>query len=129
MVKSEITKEMIERYYDLNSMKKEIESEMNELKKAFHTYFDENVGSNQKGELINGNYKVQRQVRKTEKFNDKETIKRLEELNMEDLIQVVKKPDGDKIDAAVNLGLLKEDDLEGCRICNFSKAISVKEVK
>ncbi|WP_156291833.1 hypothetical protein [Oceanobacillus salinisoli] len=128
MTKTEITQEMIERYYNLNRIKKEVEAEMNQLKKTFHTYFDNEVGENEKGEWTTGTYKLQRQVRKTEKFNDNETVERLEELNMNDLIQVVKKPDGDKIDAAINLGLLKAEDLEGCRVVSYSRAISVREV-
>jgi len=121
-----ITGEMLVRYYELNKQKKEIELEMNQLKDAFQTYFNNLVGSNHKGEITISGYKLQRQIRKTEKYNDEETIKRLEELQMNDLIQVVKKPDDLKIKAALNLGLLNSNHLEGCIFTSYSPAISVK---
>jgi len=126
--KTAITKDRLERYYDLSRLKKEIEEEMNQIKEEFHAYFDAEVGANKKGEIIEGNYKLLRQVRKTEKYNDSVTVQRLEELNMTDLIQVVKKADGDRIDAAINLGLLKEEDLDGCKKVTYSKAILIKEI-
>ncbi|WP_085991064.1 hypothetical protein [Oceanobacillus senegalensis] len=128
MSDSPITQQMVERYFELSNAKKEIETEMNQLKRIFHTYFDSEVGANAKGEWNNGKYKLLRQVRKSEKFNNQETIQRLEELSMTDLIKTEKKPDKEKIEAAINLGLIKEKDLEGCKITNYSKAISVKEV-
>ncbi|MDQ0200142.1 hypothetical protein J2S10_003325 [Neobacillus ginsengisoli] len=121
-----ITGEMLRRYYELNKKKKEIEVEMNELKDVFHQYFDKLIGSNDKGEMTINGYKLQRQMRKTEKYNEEVTIKRLEELQMNDLIQVVKKPDDRKIKSALNLGLLNEKHLEGCLITTYSPAISVK---
>lgn len=121
-----VTDEMLVKYYELNKKKKEIELEMNELKDIFHNYFNQLVGPNDKGEITINGYKLQRQVRKTEKYNEEETLKRLEELKMVDLIQVVKKPDDAKIKAALNLGLLKEQQLEGCIVTTYSPAISVK---
>ena len=94
---------MLVRYYELNKQKKEIELEMNQLKDSFQTYFNNLVGSNHKGEITISGYKLQRQIRKTEKYNEDETIKRLEELKMNDLIQVVKKPEYGKIKAAQNI--------------------------
>lgn len=121
-----VTAEMLVKYYELNKQKKEIELEMNELKDIFHDYFNKLVGPNDKGEITINGYKLQRQVRKTEKYHEDVTVKRLEELQMNDLIQVVKKPDDAKIKAALNLGLLNEQQLEGCITTTYSPAISVK---
>ncbi|MBM7619082.1 hypothetical protein JOC95_000931 [Bacillus tianshenii] len=124
----QLTADMLEKYYEYNKKKKEIEAEMNHLKEVFHQYFDHQLGSDDKGEVLLGGFKLQRQVRKTEKYREDTTIKRLEELKMEDLIQVVKKPDEAKIKSAIQLGLLKEEDLEGCLTTSTSLAISVKPV-
>lgn len=124
----QLTADMLEKYYEYNKKKKEIEVEMNHLKEVFHQYFDHQLGSNDKGEVLLGGFKLQRQVRKTEKYTEDTTIKRLEELQMKDLIQVVKKPDEAKIKSAIQLGLLKEEDLEGCLTTSTSLAISVKPV-
>lgn len=121
-----ITGEMLVRYYELNKQKKEIEWEMNQLKDHFQTYFNKLVGSNHKGEITISGYKLQRQIRKTEKYNEEETIKRLEEMRMHDLILKVKKPDDSKIKAALELGLLNPNQLEGCITTSYSPAISVK---
>ncbi|WP_235846862.1 hypothetical protein [Neobacillus soli] len=121
-----ITGEMLVRYYELNKQKKEIEIEMNELKDLFQTYFNNLVGSNHKGEIMISGYKLQRQIRKTEKYNEEVTVKRLEELQLNDLLQVVKKPDDTKIKAALNLGLLSSNQLEDCITTTYSPAISVK---
>lgn len=123
-----ITSEMIARYYELSKIKKELEAEMNDLKEIFHIFFDDQVGGNMKGELIVDGLKLQRQIRKTEKYREEETVQKLEELNMNDLILIVKQPDDEKIAAALNLGLLAEEDLKGCKLTSYSKAISVKEV-
>lgn len=121
-----ITGEMLVKYYELNKKKKEIELEMNELKDVFQQYFNNLVGSDRKGEITISGYKLQRQVRKTERYNEAETVKRLEELQLNDLIQVVKKPDDTKIKAAIDLGLLGPNQLEGCIVTTLSPAISVK---
>ena len=121
-----ITGEMLAKYYELNKRKKEIEIEMNELKNIFHHYFNNLVGSNDGGEITISGYKLQRQMRKTEKYKEDVTLKRLEELQMNDLIQVVKKPDDVKIKSALNLGLLNEKQLEGCLVTTYSPAIAVK---
>ncbi|PGL70605.1 hypothetical protein [Bacillus sp. AFS055030] len=124
-----ITEPMLNKYYDLSQKKKDIENQLEELQKIFHGYFDHQVGTNEKGELIINNLKLERIIRKKEKFNEEKTINKLEELNLSDLIQVVKKPDGDKIKSALNLGLLKEKDLDGCISVNSSQAIYVKPLK
>lgn len=121
-----ITKDMVIKYNLLSERKKELEKELDELKKTFHIYFDNLVGKNVKGEITVHNYKLQRQIRNTQKFNEVETVKRLEELNMKDLIRVVKKPDEEKINAAMNLNFLNEDDLKGCVVTSSSQAIVVK---
>ncbi|MFK4997956.1 hypothetical protein ACI2OX_12515 [Bacillus sp. N9] len=48
------------------------------------------MGVNHKGEITLNGYKLQRQIRKTERFHDEITIKRLEDLNMHELIQMIK---------------------------------------
>jgi site-specific recombinase XerC len=101
---------------------------MNELKDAFHQYFNQLVGPNDKGEITINGYKLQRQIRKIEKFHEDETVKRLEALNMNDLIQVIKKPDDLKIKSALTLGLLRPENLEGCMMTTFFPAITVKPV-
>lgn len=123
-----ITEDMLARYYDLNKMKKEIESEMNQLKANFHSYMDVYAGENKKGEFLEGEYKLLRQIRKLEKFREKNTVDRLEELQMHDLINIVKKPDDGKVNAAIELGLLGSDDLADCRITSYTQAIAVKKL-
>jgi hypothetical protein len=122
-----ITREMLVQYNELNSKKKEIENQLDELKKTFISYFDLTVGQNEKGEIVIRDYKLQRQIRKTEKFEPEKTVKRLEELNMMDLI--LKRPDEAKIKSALNLELLKGKDIEDCIITNSSQAIYVKQVE
>jgi hypothetical protein len=121
-----ITDEMLVKYYELSKKKKEIELEMNELKDTFHDYFNKLVGPHNKAEVTINGYKLQRQMRKIEKYNEEVMVKRLEELQMTDLVQVVKKPDDAKIKSALQLGLLDEKNLEGCIVTSYSPAISVK---
>jgi hypothetical protein len=121
-----ITDEMLVKYYELSKKKKEIELEMNELKDTFHDYFNKLVGPHNKAEITINGYKLQRQMRKIEKYNEEVMVKRLEELQMTDLVQVVKKPDDAKIKSALQLGLLDEKNLEGCIVTSYSPAISVK---
>ncbi|WP_442593663.1 hypothetical protein [Neobacillus sp. D3-1R] len=125
----EISKTMLWEYNQLNEQKKEIEMKLEELKKIFHHYFDESVGVNEKGELIIEDFKLQRQIRRVEKFDNAKTVDRLESLNMLDLIQIIKKPDEEKVKAALNLGFLTNDDLEGCISIQSSGAIYVKPQK
>jgi len=124
-----ISEDLVIKYQALNEKKKEIEKELDELKKVFHIYFDNLVGQNQKGEVTVNNYKLQRQIRKSEKLHDEKTVIRLTELNMTDLIHQVPKPDEEKVRSAITLGLLKEEDLEGCLIKSASQAIIVKTLK
>lgn len=124
-----ISEDLVIKYNTLNAKKKELEKELDELKKVFHIYFDNLVGSNEKGEVTVNNYKLQRQIRKSEKFNEEKTVHRLTELNMTDLIHHVPKPDEEKVKSALTLGLIKEEDLEGCLIKSASQAIVVKTLK
>lgn len=117
---------MLVKYYELNKKKKEIEMEMNQLKDLFQDYFNKLVGPDNKAEITLNGYKLQRQIRKIEKYNEEVTVKRLEELQMNELVQVVKKPDDAKIKSALQLGLLSERNLEGCIVTSYSPAISVK---
>ncbi|WP_176541479.1 MULTISPECIES: hypothetical protein [unclassified Bacillus (in: firmicutes)] len=126
--KSLITGEMLQRYYELNKQKKEIELEMNELKDVFQSYFNQLVGTQQKGEITASGFKLQRQIRKIEKFHEADTVKRLEELQMTDLIQVIRRPDDTKIKAALELGLLTHSHLAGCVTTSYTPALSVKPV-
>lgn len=123
-----INGDMLARYYQLNAMKKEIEAEMNQFKEEFNQFFDVSVGVNLRGDFADKGYKLQRQIRKTEKFDEKLTVARLQELQMEDLIETVRRPDKTKIHAAIELGLLREDQLEDLRVRNYSQAFVVKEL-
>lgn len=124
-----ISEDLVIKYNTLSAKKKELEKELDELKKVFHIYFDNLVGPNEKGEVTVNNYKLQRQIRKSEKFNEEKTVHRLTELNMTDLIHHVPKPDEEKVKSALTLGLIKEEDLEGCLIKSASQAIVVKTLK
>lgn len=121
------TKEMLSYYMELAKKKKEIEAELDKMKKEFSRFFDEQVGKNEKGEIIVENYKLQRQIRKIEKYDRKKTVARLEQLNLADLIE--KRPDEGKIKSAIQLGLLSEEELAGCKQVAVSEAIYVKPVK
>ncbi|MEH7113927.1 hypothetical protein V7124_16255 [Neobacillus niacini] len=121
-----ISDEMLVKYYELNKKKKEIELEMNQLKDTFHDYFNKLVGPDKKAEITINGYKLQRQMRKIEKYNDEVTVRRLEDLQLSDLVHVIKKPDDAKIKSALQLGLLNEQNLEGCIITTYSPALSIK---
>lgn len=123
-----INGDMLARYYQLNAMKKEIEAEMNQFKEEFNQFFDVSVGVNMRGDFTDKGYKLQRQIRKTEKFDEKLTVGRLHELQMEDLIETVRRPDKTKIHAAIELGLLREEQLEDLRVRSYSQAFVVKEL-
>ena len=101
---------------------------MKELNQAFHSYFDEIVGENHKGELTIGQYKIQRQIRQSHRFNDEKTVLRLEELNLHDCIQVIKKPDPRKIESAITLGIIDNEQINDCKISKSAKAIIVKKI-
>ncbi|GLB61464.1 hypothetical protein [Cytobacillus sp. NCCP-133] len=121
-----LTEDMLIRFMELNRKKKEMETELDKLKEIFHQYFDTAVGQNEKGEVTVNHFKLQRQIRKTEKFDQATTVQKLEELNLLELIQ--KKPDEGKIKSALDLGLIKEQDLAGCRLSKTTAALLVKKL-
>lgn len=123
-LKKEITREMLSHYLELSKKKKEIEAELEELKKDFNDFFNESIGKNSKGELVLKDYKLQRQIRKVEKYDREYTVKKLEEMNLANLIE--KRPDEKKIKSAIHLGILKEEELKDCKTVNTSEAIYVK---
>ncbi|KRG16684.1 hypothetical protein ACA30_00540 [Virgibacillus soli] len=122
-----ITREMLIRFYQLNQQKKRIEEQLDELKNAFNHYFDLSVGFYEKGEITVDNYKLQRQIRTLEKYEQEETVKRLECLHLNELIQ--KKPDDKKIKSAIDLGLLSERELDGCKKVNKLNIVTVKSLE
>lgn len=128
MTEFEITEQTIARFHELTEKKKEVEEELNYLKRQFHQYFDDQVGVNRKGEITEGAYKLQRQIRKSVKFDEKTTVEKLEALQLNDLIKVIKKPDDEKIRAAMELGLVPKEQIEDCQITSFTKALVVKKV-
>lgn len=124
-----VSSEMLSQYAELNRQKKELEAKLDELKKQFHAYFDEEVGSNEKGEAVIGDYLLQRQVRRIEKYDEQKTVERLERLNLHDLIKMVKQPDEEKLKAALELELITFESIEDCLIRKHSNAIYVKPLK
>lgn len=127
-ISSLISEKQLERFYYLSELEKQIDKEMKELKRTFHEHFDQVVGNDQKSELVIGEYKIQRQIRISEGYNDEKAVSRLEEKNLLDCIQVTKKPDIDKIEAAITLGLLDKSDIEDCKHRKLSKAITVRKL-
>ena len=125
---NKLNTDRLERFYNLQEMKREIEHELGELKKEFNQAFDKSVGENHSGEVIQDGYQLKRQIRKTEKFDEERTVQRLEELRMEDLIATVRRPDKAKIQAAVELGLLRADQLEDLIVRQYSKVLIAKRV-
>ncbi|WP_188454827.1 hypothetical protein [Virgibacillus oceani] len=122
-----ITEEELQRYFELNKLKKEIEEEIKKFKTKFHNHFDDLIGKEQKGEIQRGNYKLQRQIRTSVNYEDNSTVEKLEELNLGDFIIVAKRPDADKLKAAFKLGLVEESIFEECKKEKLTQAIVVKE--
>ncbi|MFY4776405.1 hypothetical protein [Metabacillus sp. RGM 3146] len=122
-----LLEEMASRFFILNKEAKQIEEELKQLKKEFNDYFDHKAGSDQKGVLKAGKYQVQRQIRTTESYQEEEAVQKLEEANLGECLLVVKKPDKEKIEAAIKLGLLAEDYLRDLTIRKITKVITVKE--
>ncbi|MFC4558298.1 hypothetical protein ACFO3D_08735 [Virgibacillus kekensis] len=122
-----ITEKDLKRYMELNKQKKEIEAEMKHLKKQFNDVLDGLIGKGQKGEFERGGLKVQRQVREAISYDKSSTVEKLEELNLEDCIQVIKQPDAEKLEAAFRLGLADENVFAELRKTKVTQAIIVKE--
>lgn len=122
-----ITEKDMKRYYDLNQKKKEIENEMNGLKKKFHGVLDGSFGKQAKGEIQRGNYKLQRQIRTASSYDDNGTVEKLEELNLKEFIIETKIADTDKLDSAIKLGLVEESDFKELKKTRITQTIVVKE--
>ncbi len=122
-----ITEEEMKRYVELNKRKKEIEQEMNDLKKKFHDALDSSFGKQGKGEIRQGNYKLQRQIRTAVNYDDIGTVRRLEELNLKEFIIETKIPDTEKLESALNLGLVEEEDFKEHKKVRVTQSIIVKE--
>lgn len=123
-----ITEQDIKDYFELYRSKKQIDEEMNRLKKKFHQFLDHTVGKDNKGEITRGNYKIQRQIRKTIKYDDQLTVNKLEELNLQDFIINVKQADTEKLESAISLGFVTKDEFEDCKNTKLTKTIVVKEI-
>ncbi len=117
----------MKRYVELNMYKKEIEQEMNELKKRFHEALDLSFGKQNKGEIRQGNYKLQRQIRSAVSYDDAGTVKQLEQLNLKEFIIETKIPDTEKLESALNLGLVEEEDFKEYKKVRVTQSIIVKE--
>ncbi|MEH7226005.1 hypothetical protein V7112_19505 [Bacillus sp. JJ1566] len=124
---TQLPEELISKYFTLSEKAKEIEKELKEMKKVLNVYFDETVGKHEKGESVVGDYKIQRQIRTSESYHDEKTVKKLEELNLVDCIQIIKQPDPQRIEAAITLGLLGQADIEDCIVKKTTNAITVRK--
>ncbi|WP_096271824.1 hypothetical protein [Paucisalibacillus globulus] len=122
-----ITEEEMKRYVDLNKRKKEIEIEMNDLKKKFHEALDSSFGKQSKGEIRQGNYKLQRQIRSAVSYDDAGTVEQLEQLNLKEFIIETKIPDTEKLESALKLGLVEEEDFKEHKKVRVTQSIIVKE--
>ncbi|WP_047985699.1 hypothetical protein [Ornithinibacillus californiensis] len=122
-----LTEEEIKRYFDLNKQTKEIKKEMEELKKKFHEVLDASFGKNEKGEIQRGHYKLQRQIRTAVSYDEQGTIKRLEDLNLSEFIIETKTPDTEKLESALKLGLVEEEDFKDQKKVRITPTIVVKE--
>lgn len=122
-----ITEDEMKRYVDLNKRKKEIEIEMNALKKKFHEALDSSFGKQNKGEIRQGNYKLQRQIRSAVSYDDAGTVKQLEQLNLKEFIIEKKIPDTEKLESALKLGLVEEEDFKEHKKVRVTQSIIVKE--
>ncbi|WP_078546458.1 hypothetical protein [Litchfieldia alkalitelluris] len=127
-ISSLISEKQLERFFYLSELEKQIDKEMKDLKKIFHQHFDQMVGNDQKSELIIGEYKIQRHIRVSEGYDNEKAVNRLEEKNLLDCIQVTRKPDVDKIEAAITLGLLDISEIEDCKQRKLAKAITVRKL-
>ena len=122
-----INEALVKRFFVLTEQAKEIDRELKQLKKLFNGYFDATVGPKKGGEIQFSQYILKRQIRKTEKLSPA-IVEKLEALNVSDCIVIEKKPDEEKIKAAIQLGFLNEKDIEEFRQRKYSSAIIVREV-
>ncbi|WP_188205590.1 hypothetical protein [Alkalibacillus aidingensis] len=124
----ELSEELLKRYYELNQQKLEIDKELKQIKKQIHNYLDETYGKEQKGEVKLGRYKAQRVIRSSVSYDDEKTVKKLKDLNLEEFIEVVKRPDTKKLEAAMELDLVDDNEFADCKKKKQSQAITVKEL-
>jgi len=122
------TAEDLERYYTLRKQKTEMEKEITELKKKLHDYFDDHFGEKQKGSVTLGGYHASRQIRSSVQYDKTETVEKLQDLNLKDFIIVEKKPDTEKLEAAMKIGLVEKEAFEKCKNTKLTQAIVVREV-
>ncbi|MEQ6377068.1 hypothetical protein RZN25_09575 [Bacillaceae bacterium S4-13-56] len=123
-----LSEDTLRKYYELNNQKKELEKEMNQIKKEIHHYLDETFGKEQKGEVKLGKYKAQRTIKSSINYDQEKTVQKLEELNLKDFILLVKRPDTEKLEAAMKIDLVKEDEFKDCKTDRKTQAIIVKEL-
>ncbi|WP_246941630.1 hypothetical protein [Bacillus pinisoli] len=126
---SYLSEELLERYVLLIKQSKAAKEEMDKIKQVFHSYFDEQTGVNCKAEVTVGDYFIQRQIRISESYDEARTVQYLEEENLKECIQLVKRPDEQKIDAAIQLGLLNDKKINELKVSKSTQAISVKKIK
>lgn len=124
-----VTEEEIKRFYVLHDQKKEIEQELHQLKKKFHQFLDGSIGKERKGEIIRGDYQVHRQIRSSSNYMPEVTVQKLDDLNLSDFIITEKRPDTEKLEAAIKLGFVDAATFEDCKNTKVTQAIVVKEVK
>ncbi|MBB6452595.1 uncharacterized membrane protein YgaE (UPF0421/DUF939 family) [Salirhabdus euzebyi] len=124
----ELSEETLKKFYDLNMQKKEIEKEMNQIKKEIHHYLDKTVGKEQKGEVKRGKYKAQRVIKSSTNYDEEKTVRKLENLKLTDFIMEVRLPDTEKLEAAMKIDLVKEEDFLDCKTNKLMQAITVKEM-
>src|SRR5690625_1453657 len=120
-----ITEEELKKYYHLQQQKKTIDQEINQLKNTFHQVLDQTIGKHSKAEITCGQYTLKRYIRHSTNYHQKETIKKLSELNLEDFIQVIRRPDKEKLEAAIKLGLVDSEEFEPFRQTKITQALVV----
>lgn len=124
-----ISEEEVKRYYILQQEKKEMEHEMKQLKKKFHHFLDESAGKNKRGEIHRGDYCIQRQIRTSIYYTPEITVSKLEEMQLSDFVITEKRPDTEKLEAAIRLGLVNEEDFADCKDTKITQAIVVRTTK
>lgn len=117
----------VKRYFELMKQKKDVEQEMNDLKKKFHDILDATFGKQTKGEIKLGHYKLQRQIRTSINYDNEGTVQQLEQLNLRDFIIERKVVDTEKLESAISLGLVEEEDFKEHKSTKVTQSIVVKE--
>lgn len=123
----EIDEKLLSQFYELRQAKKEIDDEINRIRKLIITYFDELKGENVEAEAQFGNYVVQRKIRKQEKWDREKTVERLKELGLNECIRMIEEPDEEKLNSAISLKFVDEKDLTGCLKSKYTPYISIEK--